>query len=58
MNSLFGWWWTDPIAGLVIAFFAARGGIEARKRDACATSVGMLLDQDDGTPDSAKQQEA
>lgn len=46
LNSLFGWWWADPIAGLVIAVFAVREGIEAWKGDACATSVGMLLDED------------
>ncbi|MFD1716121.1 cation transporter [Amnibacterium flavum] len=48
-NSLFGWWWVDAIAGLVIAVFAIREGIEAWRGDSCATSVGMLLDdeQDD-----------
>lgn len=45
-NSLFGWWWADAIAGLVIAAFAIREGIEAWRGDACATSVGMLLDND------------
>jgi divalent metal cation (Fe/Co/Zn/Cd) transporter len=43
-NSLFGWWWADAIAGLVIAVFAIREGIEAWRGDACATSVGMLLE--------------
>ncbi|WP_424447625.1 cation diffusion facilitator family transporter [Microbacterium arborescens] len=48
VNSLFGWWWADAIAGLVIAAFAIREGVEAWRGDACATSVGMLLeDQDD-----------
>ncbi|KQQ95272.1 cobalt transporter [Leifsonia sp. Leaf325] len=46
-NSLFGWWWADAIAGLVIAGFAVREGIEAWRGDSCATSVGMLLDDDD-----------
>jgi divalent metal cation (Fe/Co/Zn/Cd) transporter len=45
-NSLFGWWWADAIAGLVIAGFAIREGIEAWRGDACATSVGMLLEND------------
>lgn len=45
-NSLFGWWWADAVAGLVIAAFAVREGIEAWKGDACATSVGMLLEDD------------
>lgn len=44
LNSLFGWWWADAIAGLVIAVFAIREGIEAWRGDACATSVGMLLE--------------
>jgi len=47
LNSLFGWWWADAIAGLVIAAFAIREGIEAWRGDACATSVGMLLDEDE-----------
>ena len=43
-NSLFGWWWADAVAGLVIAAFAVREGVEAWKGDACATSVGMILE--------------
>lgn len=46
LNSLFGWWWADAIAGLVIAGFAIREGSEAWRGDACATSVGMLLEDD------------
>lgn len=45
-NSLFGWWWVDGLAGLVIAAFAVREGVEAWRGDACATSVGMLLEDD------------
>lgn len=45
-NSLFGWWWADAVAGLVIAAFAVREGIEAWKGDACATSVGMILEDE------------
>ena len=46
VNSLFGWWWADAIAGLVIAAFAIRESIEAWRGDACATSVGMLLEEE------------
>lgn len=46
LNSAFGWWWVDAIAGLVIAGFAIREGIEAWRGDACATSVGMLLEEE------------
>jgi len=51
LNSLLGWWWADAIAGLVIAGFAVREGIEAWRGDTCATSVGMLLDDDDDDHD-------
>lgn len=46
-NSLFGWWWADAVAALVIAAFAVPEGVEAWRGDACATSVGMLLEDDD-----------
>lgn len=46
LNTWFGWWWADAVAGLVIAAFAIREGIEAWKGDACATSVGMLLEDE------------
>lgn len=46
LNSVFGWWWADAVAGLVIAVFAAREGLEAWKGDACATSVGMILEDE------------
>ena len=48
LNSLFGWWWADAVAGLVIAGFAIREGIEAWRGDSCATSVGMILEDDGG----------
>jgi divalent metal cation (Fe/Co/Zn/Cd) transporter len=35
VNSLFGWSWADPIAGLVIAAVAAKEGREAWRGDAC-----------------------
>jgi divalent metal cation (Fe/Co/Zn/Cd) transporter len=47
LNSSLGWWWADAVAGLVIAGFAVREGIEAWRGDACATSVGMLLEDED-----------
>jgi divalent metal cation (Fe/Co/Zn/Cd) transporter len=35
-NALFGWWWADPLAGLVIAAVAVREGREAwRGEDTC-----------------------
>jgi len=47
LNSLLGWWWADSIASLVIVVFAVREGLEAWKGDACATSIGMILEGDD-----------
>lgn len=45
-NAAFGWWWADAVAGLVIAVFAVREGVEAWRGDACATSVGMLMEDE------------
>ena len=45
LNSLYGWWWADAVAGLVMALFAVGEGIEAWRGDACATSVGMVLEE-------------
>ena len=35
VNSLFGWWWADPIAGLVIAGVASREGLQAWRGETC-----------------------
>jgi divalent metal cation (Fe/Co/Zn/Cd) transporter len=37
LNSLFGWGWADPIAGLVIAVVAFQEGREAWRGDACCS---------------------
>lgn len=29
LNAWLGWWWADPIAGLVIAALAVKEGVEA-----------------------------
>jgi divalent metal cation (Fe/Co/Zn/Cd) transporter len=34
-NALFGWWWMDPVAALVIAGVAAREARDAWRGDAC-----------------------
>ena len=34
-NAVFGWWWADPIAALVIAGVALREGREAWRGDTC-----------------------
>lgn len=42
LNSLFGWTWADPLAGLVVVAFAVREGIEAWRGDACKQPVTAL----------------
>jgi divalent metal cation (Fe/Co/Zn/Cd) transporter len=34
-NALFGWWWADPAAALVIAAVAVREGLESWQGDSC-----------------------
>ncbi len=36
-NAWLGWWWADPIAGLVIAVVATREGIEAWRGHNCCS---------------------
>lgn len=35
LNLMLGWWWADPIAGLVMAPIVAREGIQALRGDPC-----------------------
>jgi divalent metal cation (Fe/Co/Zn/Cd) transporter len=35
-DAVLGWWWADPVAGLVIAAVAVREGGQAWRGDACA----------------------
>jgi divalent metal cation (Fe/Co/Zn/Cd) transporter len=34
-NALVGWWWADPLAGIVIAVVAAREGLASWRGDGC-----------------------
>lgn len=29
LNALLGWWWADPLAGLVIVYYGFREGLHA-----------------------------
>ncbi|MEU4220514.1 cation transporter [Actinoplanes sp. NPDC026623] len=42
VNSLFGWWWADPLAALVIAAVAVKEGREAWRGDGCCTPATAL----------------
>lgn len=35
LNALFGWWWADPVAGLIMVPIIAREGVEALRGEAC-----------------------
>ena len=45
LNSLLGWWWADPLVGLVVAALAVREGLEAWRGDTCGCIPA--LDRDD-----------
>ena len=35
LNALFGWWWADPVAALIMVPIIAREGFEAWQGEAC-----------------------
>jgi divalent metal cation (Fe/Co/Zn/Cd) transporter len=35
LNALFGWWWADPVAALVMLPIIARDGVEALRGKKC-----------------------
>ncbi|MDQ3730095.1 MAG: cation transporter, partial [Actinomycetota bacterium] len=37
-NALFGWWWLDPVAALVIAGIALREGMETWRGEGCCSA--------------------
>ena len=40
-NFMFGWWWADPVAGLVVAAIAVREGRDAWRGDACCVPTPL-----------------
>ncbi len=38
LNAAFGWWWADPLAGLIMVPIIAREGIEALRGQTCECS--------------------
>ena len=38
LNALFGWWWADPVAALVMVPIIAKEGFEALRGEACGCS--------------------
>jgi divalent metal cation (Fe/Co/Zn/Cd) transporter len=50
LNALFGWWWADPVAALVMVPFILQEGLEAlRGKTCCAQSSSSLFPVDDCT---------
>ena len=45
-NALFGWWWADPAAALVIAAIALREGRESWRGEGCCVAAPLPLDAD------------
>jgi len=41
LNVLVGWWWADPVAGLIMVPIIAREGVEALRGDPCACNDGL-----------------
>ena len=40
LNALFGWWWADPVAGLVMVPIIANEGYQALRGRSCGCSDG------------------
>jgi divalent metal cation (Fe/Co/Zn/Cd) transporter len=43
-NALFGWWWLDPVAALVIAAVATREGLETWRGEGCCAAPQLAPD--------------
>jgi divalent metal cation (Fe/Co/Zn/Cd) transporter len=44
-NSLWGWWWVDPLAGLAVAAMAVREGLDAWRGESCCAVPGVPGEQ-------------
>jgi divalent metal cation (Fe/Co/Zn/Cd) transporter len=40
LNALFGWWWADPVAALVMIPIIAKEGVEALRGETCCDDGG------------------
>jgi divalent metal cation (Fe/Co/Zn/Cd) transporter len=41
LNSLFGWWWADPAAAVIIAVLAAKEGRDAWRGESCCAPLAV-----------------
>ena len=54
-NALLGWWWADPIAGLVIAALALREGIEAWRGEVCSPAEFLFTHGEERDDEDAEE---
>jgi len=40
LNAVLGWWWADPVAGLLMVPIIAREGVNGLKGNACCDNCG------------------
>ena len=40
LNALFGWWWADPVAGIVMVPIIAKEGVDGIRGKACCDDCG------------------
>jgi len=45
LNSMFGWWWADPLAALVIAAVAVKEGRDAWRGDTCCAPTSFAVQE-------------
>jgi divalent metal cation (Fe/Co/Zn/Cd) transporter len=45
LNATLGWYWADPLAGLIIAAVAAREGVEAWRGEGCCAPSAVSMDE-------------
>ena len=41
-NAMFGWWWADPVAGLLMVLIIGKEGVDALRGKKCACHVARL----------------
>ncbi len=59
VNALFGWWWADPVAGLIMIPIIVREGIEGLRGETCCESP-LAIDncEHDACCDHGKEERA
>jgi divalent metal cation (Fe/Co/Zn/Cd) transporter len=45
LNALFGWWWADPVAALIMVPFIAKEGLEAVQGRTCCADAACHADE-------------